>query len=97
MKRGERGKSRILPPLPLFPLSSSFLLLILVSQESFEEFRRLVLEDTALQRRLLEEVERESFVRLVVREGAERGFRFTAGEVEAAMREGRRAWLERWV
>ena len=69
----------------------------MMSQEGFEEFRRLVLGDPALQRRLWGEVERESFVQMVVREGAERGFRFTAGEVEAAMREGRRAWLERWV
>jgi hypothetical protein len=34
---------------------------------------------------------------LVVRVGAERGYRFTSQDVEAALHASRRAWIERWI
>ncbi|MGB7924193.1 MAG: Nif11-like leader peptide family natural product precursor [Pyrinomonadaceae bacterium] len=68
-----------------------------MSRESFEQFRQLVLQDTVLQERLRETVDRETFVHLVVRLGEERGYAFTALDVEAAMRASQQAWLLRWI
>lgn len=64
--------------------------------DDFDRFRALVLEDEALQQVLWGMTERAAFVALAVRLGGERGLRFTAEDVEAAMAAGRRAWLERW-
>jgi hypothetical protein len=65
--------------------------------ESFEQFRQIVLHDPALQERLRETTDPRPFVDLVVRVGGERGCIFTPEEVEAALREGRRSWIERWI
>lgn len=69
----------------------------LMSQESFEQFRQLVLQDPALQKPLREAPDRETFTRLLLQSGAERGYGFTDEDVENALRAGQRAWLERWV
>lgn len=68
-----------------------------MSEESLEQFRQLVLQDLALQEKLGETDDRETFLALVVRSGEERGYSFTAEDVEAALRASRRAWLERWI
>jgi predicted ribosomally synthesized peptide with nif11-like leader len=68
-----------------------------MSKESFEQFRQLVLQDTALQERLRETFDRETFITLVVRLGEERGYGFTARDVEAALRASQQAWLLRWI
>lgn len=65
--------------------------------EGFERFRQLVLEDAALQERLRETPNLKAFVDLTLRLGEEHGCRFTAVDVEEALREGRRAWLQRWI
>jgi Aspartyl/Asparaginyl beta-hydroxylase len=67
------------------------------SREDFERFRRLVLEDTTLQERLRQTPNLKSFVSLTLRLGDEHGCRFTVDDVEDALREGRRAWLQRWI
>ena len=61
------------------------------------EFREEVLKDLSLQVRLREIEDRQTFVRLAVRLGAEKGFCFSADDVESAMRDGRRVWIERWI
>ncbi len=68
-----------------------------MSQQAFEQFRQVVLQDLALQERLRATTDHRSFLDLVVRVGGERGCHFTAEDVEAAMRASRRAWIERWA
>jgi hypothetical protein len=68
-----------------------------MSLESLEQFKHLVFGDDALAGLLRAEEDRERFVALVVRLGAERGFVFTAGEVEGAMCEARLEWVRRLV
>jgi len=63
----------------------------------FESFRTQVLQDPALQAELRDVADREAFISRVVMLAEARGCRFTAGEVEAALRAARRAWLERWI
>jgi predicted ribosomally synthesized peptide with nif11-like leader len=68
-----------------------------MSQEQFEEFRKVVLEDLVLQEQIRIFNERESFILRVVELGAERGFDFTGETVREAMRDARREWIERWI
>ena len=68
-----------------------------MSQEEFEQFRNVVLEDLPLQKRLRNFTRHDRFIRRVVRLGAERGFEFTADEVLEAINASRRAWIERWI
>ncbi|MGB8509808.1 MAG: Nif11-like leader peptide family natural product precursor [Pyrinomonadaceae bacterium] len=68
-----------------------------MSQEEFENFRRIVLDDPALQSVLREASNRASFVALAIRLAAERGCELTPQEVEDALRASRRELLERWV
>jgi len=66
-----------------------------MSQENFEQFRQVVLEDSALQERLRAFTARDEFIVRVVESGAEFGFAFAAEDVVEAMRANRRAWIER--
>lgn len=68
-----------------------------MSQEQFEQFRNVVLEDLSLQKQLREFTRRNMFVAQVVKSGAERGFQFTAEDVEEAMNANHRDWIERWI
>ncbi len=68
-----------------------------MSENSLEQFRRLVLQDETLQKQLRETAGRQEFIALMLRLGAERGHGFTAEEIEEALRVSWRAWLERWV
>lgn len=63
----------------------------------FERFREAVLVDAALQRQLRLTTDRESFIELLVALGNERGYRFTGPDVEDALRDARRTWIERWI
>jgi hypothetical protein len=65
--------------------------------EQFAAFHALVLRTPALQAQLRAAEEPHAFVALVVRLGAECGYRFGEGEVRAALAAARRAWAERWV
>jgi hypothetical protein len=80
-----------------FFLNYSLFTIKIMSQESFEQFRSVVLEDLPLQERLRVFSERDEFVARVVEAGAERGLRFTAEDVAEAMRASRRGWIERWI
>ena len=66
-------------------------------RQNFERFGEWVLADPELHDRLRAAVDVEAFVTLAVRLGAERDCVFSALVVETALREQRRAWLERWV
>src|SRR4051794_1934405 len=56
-----------------------------MSQENFERFRDLVLKDDSLQGKLMDISDYQTFTESVVKLGNERGFAFTALEVEAAI------------
>jgi hypothetical protein len=65
------------------------------TREDLERFVQLVLADRDLLERFRATADLESFAVLAVRLGRERGCDFTAEEVRRAVRERRRAWLER--
>jgi hypothetical protein len=62
-----------------------------------ERFRLDVLANPDMQRTLRETDDQERFVELLVSLGSERGYRFTAPEVEEALRTSWRSWIERWI
>lgn len=68
-----------------------------MSEEKLSEFRGIVFFDESLQEKLRETDDRQEFIRLTVESGRERGCEFTAEEVENALRDGRRVWIERWL
>jgi hypothetical protein len=68
-----------------------------MSRKVFEEFRRRVLKDTALQQRLMEFDDPQCFVAEVVAAAGTLGFDVQSADVEAALLESRREWLERWI
>lgn len=68
-----------------------------MSQEQFEQFRKIVLEDLSLQKQLRSFTRYDRFVARVVKLSAERGFEFTADEVLEEIKASRRLWIERWI
>lgn len=66
-------------------------------REEFEEFRRLVMQDVSLQENLRDLIDPDRFADRVVELGIDRGFKFSSDEVAEAMRENKRAWIERWI
>ena len=67
------------------------------TKASLERFRQIVLDDASLLDRLRQTWNRRAFITLAVQLGRERGCDFTAADVEDALREARRVWLERWI
>jgi predicted ribosomally synthesized peptide with nif11-like leader len=68
-----------------------------MSKKDFERFRKVVLEDSSLQKQLRAFTRRDAFAARLVKLGVARGFQFTAEEVREAIGEGRRLWSERWL
>ena len=68
-----------------------------MSQENFDSFRNLVLQDSVLQQALRDITDYPTFTKLLVKLGNERGYNFTAEDVESAFNSSRRAWFERWI
>lgn len=68
-----------------------------MSQAEFERFRQVVLADKLLQERLRSVADRDAFSALVVESAAELGFALTVDDVTEAVRDGRRAWIERRI
>lgn len=62
----------------------------------FDRFRRVVLEDRALQARLRQVPEWDDFLAHLIELG-EGEARLGRDEVRRALRESRRTWLQRWV
>ncbi len=67
-----------------------------MSQTSLEQFQHLVLHDPRLQEHLRETLDKPAFIARMLQLGAERGYEFTAEEIEAALASARRAWTLRW-
>lgn len=66
-------------------------------QAALEEFRRLVLEDFALQEELRAQTDRAQFIARVVALGRQHGCVFAADDVANALQASRREWNERWI
>jgi hypothetical protein len=66
-------------------------------RQNLERFGELVLADRQLHEQLRATGDTEMFAALAVRLGGERGCVFSAEVVRDALKERRRAWLERWV
>ena len=65
--------------------------------DNLAAFRELVRRNPDLRGPLRDTADAHFFCQEVVRLGREHGFRFTLEEVEQALRDERRAWLERWL
>ncbi len=65
--------------------------------KDFQEFRRAVFSDPDLQRDLRNIEEQAPFKDAVVSRAAALGIDLTVEDVESAMRDGRRSWIERWI
>lgn len=61
------------------------------------KFRELVLADRGLQDRLRTPEERREYIEAAVRVARDNGVDITPDEVETALRNGRREWIERWI
>jgi len=67
------------------------------SDDAFESFRRVVLDEPELQARLRAYQDWSAFVDAAVDAAAERGIALTEEDVLAARETARRSWLERWI
>jgi Nif11 domain len=85
---------RLLAPVPA-PWDQSIFLVKRSAMSAFERFHELVVDDDELCRTLQAESDPQAFAVLAQRLGAERGFTFTVADVEAAIRDGRKRWIER--
>ena len=68
-----------------------------MSEEKLTEFRGIIFSDVGLREKLRKIEDRREFIELVIKYGRERECEFTAEEVENALRENRRVWIERWL
>jgi hypothetical protein len=68
-----------------------------IASQNLDRFRQRVLADRTLFEQLRQTANLDGFVALAVRLGAEQGCVFTEQDVRGALRECRRAWLERWI
>jgi predicted ribosomally synthesized peptide with nif11-like leader len=68
-----------------------------MTSENFERFVALVLSESALREKLRSIDDKKAFIARTVEVGAAEGFDFTGEDVEAAMREKKRIWIERWI
>lgn len=68
-----------------------------MTDTGFNGFRAVVLADLDVQRRLRDVNDPEEFVRVVVELAEQAGFEVTAQDVDGAMLDGRRTWIERWI
>lgn len=68
-----------------------------MSQQAFTEFRQLVLQDAALQRQLQQVEDLKEFASLAIALAARHALEITPADLDVALREARRAWLERWI
>ena len=68
-----------------------------VSDDGFQRFRQLVLDDPTLQAPLRQSADREAFIAQVLELGRERGYEFSHHDVSEAINAARRTWLERWI
>lgn len=67
------------------------------SAENFAHFYSIVLSDLSLQAQLRELDNKSVFMEKVIELGAENGFVFTGEDVQEAINESYRVWIERWI
>ena len=65
--------------------------------EGLEQFRKLVLENSALQKVLREAPDEQTFLSMTLRLSAERGCRFTREDIVSALSSSRRTWSEQFL
>lgn len=68
-----------------------------MSADHFEQFRTIVLGDEALQAKLQSCAITNRFVAEVVRLAEACGLAVEVPDVEHALRDARKSWLERWI
>lgn len=68
-----------------------------VFENSFESFRKRVLEEPALQAELKEFKELQSFMAAAIALGRRCGYEFGEKEIRLAAQAAQRRWLERWL
>lgn len=68
-----------------------------LTQQNFEQFYQLVLQEVSLQKELRDISEKENFFVRVLELGKENGFDFTIENIREAMLAKQRAWIERWI
>lgn len=73
------------------------LLMFIMTQEDFENFRQIVLRDLSLQARLRSVTERSLCIQKIIEAGAENGFEITREDIEEALYQSRREWREKWI
>jgi hypothetical protein len=67
------------------------------TRASLERFLQLALDDNSLLERLRRTQNKRLFIALAQQMGRDRGCIFAAADVEEALKEARRTWLERWI
>lgn len=68
-----------------------------LTQQNFEQFYRLVLEEISLQKELRDISDKEDFFARVIELGKENGFDFTVENIREKNQQNQRAWIERWI
>ena len=68
-----------------------------MSSNGWITFRDYVLADSELQSELRIVVDKIKFIQVVTATAVSKGFDVTADDVEEALKQGRRAWIERWI
>jgi hypothetical protein len=68
-----------------------------MSQQAFEQFRELVLDDDALQAQLRPGRNLSEFLPVALKLARERGIDIDADDVQTAWQAAQRAWIVRWI
>lgn len=68
-----------------------------MSEDDFEQFRQMVLQQKNLQEKLSVISDKEEFYKSVMELGRENGFDFTIENIREALMKNQRAWIERWI
>ena len=68
-----------------------------MAQSDWERFKQLVFTDPALRDTLLATDGHDDFIALVLKLSREHGFSISADDVESAVNNGHRSWLERFI
>ena len=62
-----------------------------------DRFRDVVLANEDLQRQLRETPDKETFLEVMMNLGRECGYNFSIADIESALGQARRTWIERWI
>ena len=65
--------------------------------QGIDRFRDEVLANEDLQRQLRETPDKETFLEVMMNLGRECGYDFSIADIETALGQARRTWIERWI